>query len=805
MANVFTLATSSQLLPAREQMALTLGVHIILACLGVAFPAYMLIANYLGIKRSDPVALELAQRWSKVAAVTFAVGAVTGTVLTFEFGLLWPAFMSRFGNVFGVPFAIEGIFFFIEAIFIAIYIFGWKRLSPWTHFWTGIPIFICGLGGAFSVVAANSWMNQPQGFTLVHGKVTNVDPLKAIFNPATSYEVPHMILAAYMLTGFLIASVYAVGMLRGRRDRHHRLGLLIPLTVALIATPVQFMVGDTAARAIAKDQPVKFAAMECVDKTHSDVTEYLGGRCTADGVKGGIGIPGLDSFLVGFSTDTKVTGLDSVPANDRPPANTMLHWAFDAMVGICTALLGLGAWFGFVWWRRRDIPQTKWFLRAVAVSGVATLVALECGWIVTEVGRQPWIVNGFMRTSQAITGASGVWITFSVVVVLYTALTVATVLILRTMARRWREHDADPDAEGPYGPAALPGRCPRGGGDVSTADAVAAVLWLGATFYAVFGGADFGAGFWGLVAGSDERADHVREMIRRAIGPVWEANHVWLIFVLVVLWTAFSTAFGAIMSTLFIPLSLAALGIVLRGSGFAFQHVAGKARNRKASERFFGLSSLLTPFFMGTAVGAIAAGRVPPGNAQGDPVTSWLNLVSITTGLLFVATSAYLAAVFLVHDSRRFGEPEMERYFRSRALGAALATGALAIAAILVYRADDRFIYDGLTSDAIPLVIASLVCGGAVIALLARNRPRGTRVLAVGAVVAMVWAWGVAQYPYLLPQTLTIKAGAGVGETLNTVLVVFVIAVVLVLPSLAWLYSLAQRSIVEEKGEEALG
>jgi cytochrome bd ubiquinol oxidase subunit I len=438
-------------------MAFTLGFHIILASLGVAFPALMLIANYRGLRRDDPDAMLLARRWSKVAAVTFAVGAVTGTVLSFEFGLLWPAFTGRFGEVFGVLFAIEGIFFFLEAIFIAIYIFGWNRLSGWTHFWTGVPIAITGIGGAFSVVAVNSWMNQPQGYTLSHGNVTDVDPLKVIFNPAVPYEVPHMILAAYLVTGFLVASVYAVGMLRGRRDRYHRLGLLIPLTVAAIATPIQFAVGDSAARSIAHDQPIKFAAMECVQKTSTHVTEYLGGRCTSDGVKGGIGIPGMDSFLVGFSTDTKVTGLDTVPPDDRPPANTMLHWAFDAMVGICTALIGLGLWLGFVWWRRRDIPQTKWFLRAVALSGAAAIVALESGWIVTEVGRQPWVVYNVMRTKDAITGASGVWVTFSVVLVLYALLGTATVVTLRAMARRWREADVD-ETDVPYGPR--PGATP---------------------------------------------------------------------------------------------------------------------------------------------------------------------------------------------------------------------------------------------------------------------------------------------------------------------------------------------------------
>jgi cytochrome bd ubiquinol oxidase subunit I len=437
-------------------MAFTLGFHIILASLGVGLPAVILVANYLGLRRNDADALRLAQRWSKVAAVTFVVGAITGTVLSFEMGLLWPEFMRRFGDVFGLPFALEGIFFFTEAIFIAIYIYGWKHLSGWAHFWTGIPVAIAGLGGAWSVVAANSWMNQPDGFKLAKdGTATDVNALDAFFNGAVAYEAPHMILAAYLVTGFLVASVYAVGMLRGRRDRHHRLGLLIPLTIAVIVTPIQFMVGDTAARSIAKDQPVKFAGMECVQKTHTHVTEYLGGRCTSDGVKGGIGIPGFDSWLVGFSTDTKVIGLDSVAPKDRPPANTMLHLAFDAMVGICSALIALGAWLAFSWFRKRDIPKTKWFLRATAVSGVASVVALECGWIVTEVGRQPWIVYEVMRTKDAVTQASGVWVSLAVVLVTYAALGTATVLVLRAMTRRWRTAELDEGAA-PYGPRPAP-------------------------------------------------------------------------------------------------------------------------------------------------------------------------------------------------------------------------------------------------------------------------------------------------------------------------------------------------------------
>ena len=460
-----------------------------------------------------------------------------------------------------------------------------------------------------------------------------------------------------------------------------------------------------------KDQPVKFAAMECVQKTSTDVTEYIGGRCTSSGVKGGIAIPGLDSFLVGWSTSTQVTGLDSVPPDDRPPANTMLHWAFDAMVGICSLLIVLALWLGIGWWRKRDFPQSRWFLRATAVSGVASVVALECGWIVTEVGRQPWIVYNVMRTSDAVTQANGIWITFIAVLALYIALGAVLVITLRAMSRRWRNAD---EAGRPR--ALRPGRRPTRGLDdrglrMSSADAVAVVLWIGATLYAVFGGADFGAGLWSLLAGGGERGRRPRELIDWAIGAVWEANHVWLIFVLVVFWTGFSSAFEAVFSTLFIPLSLAALGIVVRGSGFAFHHTARRARGRALAETLFGLASLLTPFFMGTVVGAIAGGRVPVGNATGDLVTSWLNPLSLVIGALFVATGAYLSAVFLVSDARRAGAPDLERYFSNRALASAVVTGALAAVGLVALHSDAHFVFDGLTSDGLPLVLLSLAAG----------------------------------------------------------------------------------------------
>jgi cytochrome bd ubiquinol oxidase subunit II len=336
---------------------------------------------------------------------------------------------------------------------------------------------------------------------------------------------------------------------------------------------------------------------------------------------------------------------------------------------------------------------------------------------------------------------------------------------------------------------------------MSEADAVAAVLWIGATLYAVFGGADFGAGFWALIAGRGERGDRARALVDWAIGPVWEANHVWLIFVLVVLWTGFPDAFSSVFSTLFIPLSLAALGIVLRGSGFAFHKLARRLRYRNLAERLFGLSSLLTPFFMGTVVGAIASGRVPVGNAVGDPVTSWLNGVSLLTGALFVATGAYLSAVFLISDARRANAPDLERYFADRALIAALVAGGMAVAGLFAYRADARYIYDGLTSEGLPLLIASGLFGFAALALIWRRAGRGIRPLAVGAVVAVIWGWGVAQYPYLLPQKLTISEGAGASDSLTALLIVFGIAVVVVLPALGLLYTLSQRTMLDGEAD----
>jgi cytochrome bd ubiquinol oxidase subunit I len=443
---------------ARAQMAFTLACHIILVPLGVSWAFMALIANYRGLKRNDAAALQLAQRWSKYMAVTFAVGAVTGTVLTFEFGLLWPEFMGQWGEAFGIPFAFEGLFFFTEAIFIAIYIYGWRRLKPWTHFWTGVPLVFTGILGSVAVVSANAWMNSPEGVTLNSaGEVVDVDPLGVIFNDAMPLMSAHMVIAAYMVGGFLIATVYAIGMLKGRRDRYHRVGFLIAFSVGAIATPIQMAVGDSLARWVYNNQPVKFAAIELVPDTSSDVPETLFGHLNSDGtVSGGIAIPGLASWLSDPSTgkNTVVEGLDTVPPEDRPTLREVntVHLAWDVMVGLGTLLFLLSAWYGLCWVFRRDMPKSRWFLRAASGAGVAAVVAMEAGWTVSEVGRQPWIVYNHMKVEEAATGNTGVWITFIGVVVLYVGLAITTVLILRLMSRRFRERDV-PEHEVPYGPS----------------------------------------------------------------------------------------------------------------------------------------------------------------------------------------------------------------------------------------------------------------------------------------------------------------------------------------------------------------
>ncbi|MFB6836417.1 cytochrome ubiquinol oxidase subunit I [Streptomyces sp. NPDC056361] len=473
----------AQLLPARELMAFTLASHIILVPLGVAFPFITLVMHYRGLRRKDATALLLARRWSAVMAVQFALGIVTGTVLSFEFGLLWPGMMGRWGDVFGIGFGVEAWAFFLEAVLIAIYLYGWRRLKPRTHFLLGLPLPAAALLGAFGILAANSWMNTPQGFSLdSEGNPVDVDVWKAIFTPMFGPQYWHFVVAMILTAGFVVSGVYAVGWLRGRRDHYHRLGFAVPFTIAAVATPVQFVLGDSIARSVFHKQPVKFAAMEIVWKTDTRVPEYLFGRLQEDGsVKGGIKIPLLDSFLAGFSADTKVVGLTSVPADQRPTATqaTIAHWAFDLMVLIGSVLVLLALWYGLVWLRYRRLPASKWFYRSAACAGVASVVAVESGWIATEVGRQPWIVYQNMRVAEAVTftRSTTLWIMLGVVMLVYVLLFGSFLVILLKMRTRWRLADEQraaggpptdaPEADTPYGPRApVPaGDAPAASGD----------------------------------------------------------------------------------------------------------------------------------------------------------------------------------------------------------------------------------------------------------------------------------------------------------------------------------------------------
>jgi cytochrome d ubiquinol oxidase subunit I len=437
------------LLQARQMQALSFAAHIPLVCFGIAFPALVLFVEWLGYRTGDPVYRVLARRWSKIMLALFAVGVVTGTILSFEMGLLWPNFMATFGDVFGLGFAIEGISFFLEAIFIAIYVYGWGRLSPRTHMLVAVPIIITGFSGSLMVIAVNGWMNHPEGFTMEDGRAVDVHPFAALFqNEYFWHELVHMYIAAFMVVGFVVAGLYAWGWLRGRRGRYERTALVVPLTVAALASPVQIVVGDWAAREVAKNQPVKLAAFEGLGTTTRGAPIHILGWYDDGEIKYGIKIPKLLSFLAFHDPDARVQGLDSVSADDRPPVN-ITRFAFQTMVGIGSGLALLSILFVFVWLRRRRLPRSRWFYVAVSAAGPAALVALIGGWITTEVGRQPWVVYRVMRTSEAVTGASGIPVGYATLALVYAMLVVAVVWILRRLARAPLEQTATGGALGP--------------------------------------------------------------------------------------------------------------------------------------------------------------------------------------------------------------------------------------------------------------------------------------------------------------------------------------------------------------------
>jgi cytochrome d ubiquinol oxidase subunit I len=411
---------------ARQMQALSLAVHIPIVCFGIAFPAMFLFVEGLYLRTGDKTYKALAKRWSKVALILFAVGVVTGTILSFEFGLLWPNFMATFGDVFGIAFGLEGISFFVEAIFIAIYVYGWDRLSDRAHFLAGIPVVISGFAGSFNVIAVNGWMNNPDGFRIVDGKVVDPQPWDALINTNMWHELIHMYLAGYLVSGFIVAGVYAFAWLRGRRDRYHRTALVVTLAFASLAAPVQVVVGDWAGRSVAEHQPTKLAAFEGLQQTQAGAPFTLGGI---------LEVPKMLSVLAFHDPNATVQGLEAVPAEDRPPT-TIVRIAFQTMVGIGTGLALLGVVFFVTWLRRHRLPRSPWFYRAVMAAGPLAFVALICGWTVTEVGRQPWIVYRVMRTQQAVTSVDYLEVGYVFLLIMYIGLGAAVVWLLRRLTRR---------------------------------------------------------------------------------------------------------------------------------------------------------------------------------------------------------------------------------------------------------------------------------------------------------------------------------------------------------------------------------
>jgi cytochrome d ubiquinol oxidase subunit I len=430
------------LLEARQMQALSFMAHIPLVCFAIAFPAMVLFVEWLYIRSGDELYRTLARRWTKVMAALFAIGVITGTILSFEMGLLWPAFTARFGSVFGLGFAIEGFSFFAEAIFIGIYIYGWNRLSPRRHLACGIPIVLAGLTGSLNVIAVNAWMNHPGGFTLAGDSVTDVHPWRALFgNSYLWHELVHMYIAGYIVTGFLVAGAYAVARLRGRWGRYERTAFVIPLTIAALASPVQVLVGDWAGREVAAKQPVKLAAFEGLGKTERGAALHVLGWYSDGEVKYGLRIPKGLSFLSTHRLNAEVQGLDSVPRAQQPPVN-VVRVAFQTMVGIGTLLATLGLIYLVVRVRRRRLPESPWFYRAVVVAGPLAVVALIAGWIVTEVGRQPWVVYGYMRTSEAVTGAGGIPVGYATLAVVYVGVAAGVFWVLRRLSLSPMEPDA---------------------------------------------------------------------------------------------------------------------------------------------------------------------------------------------------------------------------------------------------------------------------------------------------------------------------------------------------------------------------
>jgi cytochrome d ubiquinol oxidase subunit I len=431
----------TDLLAARLQMALSLGFHILFAVAGIGMPLLMVLAEGWWLRTRDPVYLDLAKRWAKGTAILFAVGAVSGTVLSFELGLLWPHFMEFAGPIIGMPFSLEGFAFFFEAIFLGIYLYGWDRVSPLAHWLAGVGVWVSGTISGVFVVSANAWMNSPAGFTVdpATGAVT-VDPVAAMFNPAMPGQTLHMTVAAFVTVGFLAAGVHAWALLRGPRDpsqreahgAFHRAGLRVAFAVAAVTAVLQPLTGHVVGEHAVEAQPAKMAAAEALWETQTRAPMVVFGWPLEDEERnvGALEIPGLLSLLAKGDLDAEIIGLKDIPVDERPPV-AVVHLAYQLMLGLGTAMMGVGLLGAGLWWRRGDVPTGRWFLQLLVLMAPAGAIAVEAGWTVTEVGRQPWIIYGVLRTRDAVTGVAGLQGTLVVYTLVYVVLGIMAALLLR--------------------------------------------------------------------------------------------------------------------------------------------------------------------------------------------------------------------------------------------------------------------------------------------------------------------------------------------------------------------------------------
>lgn len=428
---------------ARSQMALSLGFHIVFSCIGMVMPFFMAVSHYYWLKTNDVVYKNITKAWSRGVAIFFATGAVSGTVLSFELGLLWPEFMKHAGPIFGMPFSLEGTAFFIEAIALGFFLYGWERFKPWFHWFTGVIVGISGLVSGILVVAANAWMNSPSGFDYVDGKYLNIDPIKAMFNDAWFSQALHMSIAAFVATGFAVAGVHALMILKGKNIRFHQKAFKIAAVFGAAAAILQPLSGDISAKDVANRQPVKLAAMEAHFQTEKSASFIIGGIPDVKNKKVdyAIKIPGLLSFLAHGDFNAEVKGLDSTSPENHPPV-TITHYAFQIMIGLGVVMMIIAAIYFYSLWRKRKWLNKKWLLKLFVFATPMGFIAVEAGWTVTEVGRQPWIIHNIMRTADAVTPMPGIVYSFYVFTAVYVSLAfVVTFMLYRQIKMVDRLYD----------------------------------------------------------------------------------------------------------------------------------------------------------------------------------------------------------------------------------------------------------------------------------------------------------------------------------------------------------------------------